>query len=302
MSKNLVRKLFILFALSIAIFGLAACGNKDDNAGNSKESSSSKDKKDGGDSASSIEEIKKRGKVRIAVFSDKPPFGFVDKNGANQGYDVVLGKRIAKDLLGDESKLEFVLTEAQNRVDVLKSDKVDIVLANFTVTPERSEQVDFANPYMKVAIGVASPKSDPITSVDQLKDKKLIVNKGTTAETYFHEKEPDVEQVKFDQNTEAFEALKDKRGAALAHDNTLLYAWVKNNPDYTVGIKSVGDLDYIAPAVKKGNKELLDWLNEELETLGKEKFFHQAFDETLKSAFSDDIKPDDVVVEGVKEK
>lgn len=67
-----------------------------------------------------------------------------------------LVKWIGKDLLGDENKVEFVLVDAANRVEYLLSKKVDIILANFTVTPARKEVVDFANPYMKVALGVVS--------------------------------------------------------------------------------------------------------------------------------------------------
>lgn len=283
---------FLLTALTILV--LAACGDSNDNEGN-KAGSSEDDKK----STSAIDAIKEYGKVRVAVFSDKPPFGFVDANGENKGYDILLAKRIAKDLLGDESKVEYVLTEPQARVDLLKSDKVDIVLANFTVTPERKEQVDFANPYMKVAIGLVSPDKELITSIDDLKGKKVIVTKGTTAESYLMKNHPDLELVKYDQNTEAFEALKDGRGAALAQDNALLFGWANENDGFTVGITSVGELDYIAPAVKKGNKELLEWLNKELESLGSEQFFHKAYDETLKPSFGEDIKADDVVVEGI---
>ena len=58
--------------------------------------------------------------------------------------------------------MEFVLTEAANRVEYLKANKVDIIFANFTVTPERKEVVDFAKPYLKVALGVVSPKSHPL--------------------------------------------------------------------------------------------------------------------------------------------
>jgi len=284
------NKLLALLLAAITMVILAACGNNDTES----DTSSS-------ESTSVIDEIKERGTLRVAVFSDKPPFGYVDANGDNQGYDVVLAKRLAKDLLGDESKVEYVLTEAQARVDLLKSDKVDVVLANFTVTPERQEQVDFANPYMKVAIGVVSPNSAPIESVEQLEGKKLIVTKGTTAEAYFMKNHPEIELVKYDQNTEAFEALKDGRGDAMAQDNALLFGWANENPDFSVALSSLGDLDYIAPAVKKGNTELLEWLNTELETLGGEQFFHKAYDETLKPAFGENISADDVVVEGIVE-
>ncbi|TGY41201.1 transporter substrate-binding domain-containing protein [Clostridium sartagoforme] len=246
---------------------------------------------------SSIDKIKAEGKVRIGVFSDKPPFGFVDEKGENQGYDVYLAKRIAKDLLGDENKVEYVLVEAANRVEYLESNKVDIILANFTVTPERKEKVDFANPYMKVALGVVSSDGSPIKSVEELKGKKLLVNKGTTAESYFTKNHPDIELIKYEQNTETFAALTDGRGDALAHDNTLLFAWAKENPGYTTYITSLGDEDTIAPAVKKGDTELLEWLNKEIDTLTSEGFFKEAFEKTLVPAYGDTVKPESVIFE-----
>lgn len=247
-----------------------------------------------------LAKIKKRGYVRVGVFSDKPPFGYVDKEGKNQGYDIYFAKRIAKDLLGDESKVKFELVEAASRVEVLVSDKVDITLANFTKTPERARVVDFALPYMKVSLGVVSPDSAVIKSVDELKGKKLIVNKGTTADAYFTKNHPDIELVKYDQNTETFAALVDKRGVALAHDNALLFAWAKENPGFTVGIEALGEIDVIAPAVKKRNKTLLEWLNNEIIELGKENFFHENYDATLKPIYGDSVDPESLVVEGGK--
>ncbi|EAH8209053.1 transporter substrate-binding domain-containing protein [Campylobacter upsaliensis] len=248
----------------------------------------------------SIERIKNAGVVKIGVFGDKPPFGYVDEKGANQGYDIIFAKRIAKELLGDENKVEFVLVEAANRVEFLKSNKVDIILANFTQTPERAEQVDFALPYMKVALGVAVPKDSEIKSVGDLKNKTLILNKGTTADAYFTKNHADIKTLKFDQNTETFAALMDKRGDALAHDNTLLFAWVKERPDYKVVIKELGNQDVIAPAVKKGDKELKEFIDNLIISLAAEQFFHKAYDESLKAHFGADIKADDVVIEGGK--
>jgi len=248
--------------------------------------------------AGELDKIKAAGKIRIGVFSDKPPFGYVDENGDNDGYDVYFAKRIAKDLLGDESKVEFVLVEAASRMEVLESNKVDIVLANFTVTEERAKRVDFAKPYMKVALGVVSPEKAVITDVAQLKGQKLIVNKGTTADSYFSEKHPEITLLKYDQNTEAFNALRDGRGAALAHDNTLIFAWINENPGFKAGIDFLGNLDTIAPAVKKGNTELLEWLNEEIVKLGQENFFHADYEATLKPIYGDTVDPETVVIEG----
>ena len=122
----------------------------------------------------SVEQIKKSGTIKIAVFSDKKPFGYVDEYGKYQGYDVYFSDRIAKDL---GVKVKYVPVEAAARVEVLQTGKVDLVLANFTVTPERAEKVDFALPYMKCALGVVSnEKKDYITDVEQLKGKTLITS------------------------------------------------------------------------------------------------------------------------------
>lgn len=239
-----------------------------------------------------VSEIKRRGYIRVAVFGDLPPYGWVNSSGKRVGYDVYLAHRIAKDL---GVKIRFIQVNANNRVDTLNSNKADIVLANFTVTPERKEVVDFAKPYMKVSVGVVSPKSAPITRASQLKGKKLIVTKGTTAENYFAQQK-DVNLLKFDSKTQQFNAFKNGRGAALADDNSYLYAWVKNNPKYTVGIKTIGPKQYVSPAVKKGNKSLLNWTNKEITKLNEEGFFTKDYNKELAPYFGSDIKPSDIVL------
>ena len=245
--------------------------------------------------ARNLDEIKESGKLVIGVFSDKKPFGYVDEYGEYQGYDVYFARRLAEDL-GVE--LELVSVDAPNRVEYLTSAKVDVILANFTVTPERAEVVDFALPYMKVALGVVSPDAALITSIEELRGKKLIVSKGTTAETWFTANEPDVELLKFDTYTETFNALLDGRGDALSTDNTEVLAWAIENPGFTVGIESLGSLDTIAPAVQKGNDTVLTYINDEIRALAAEQFFHADYEATLKDVYGDAVDPDNRVVEG----
>lgn len=295
------KMLSLLLAVTMLAGIFAGCGGSSDEgkktAGGETTAAAGDDGAAAGQ-ARSLDEIKESGKIKIGVFSDKNPFGYVDENGEIQGYDVYFAKRIAKDLLGSEDAVEFVYVEAASRVEYLQSAKVDIILANFTVTDERKEKVDFALPYMKVALGVVSPDSAPITSVDDLKDKNLIVVKGTTAETYFTENYPDLKLTKFDEYQEAYDALLDGRGDAFSTDNTEVLAWARQNPGFTVGVESIGNIDTIAPAVQKGNTELLNWLNGEIESLADEQFFHADFDATLKDVYGDSIDPESLVVEG----
>ncbi|KFI94180.1 hisj2 [Bifidobacterium saguini DSM 23967] len=280
----------LMMAVSVAACGPSAGTPSDSASSDSSSSSSSANAK-----ARTLDEIKKSGKIKIAVFSDKAPFGYVDQDGKYQGYDVVFAERLAKDLGVD---VEYTSVDPAARVDVLTSNKVDLVLANFTVTDERAEKVDFAKPYMKVALGVVSPEDAQITDVSQLDGKTLIIAKGTTAETWFEKNAPNVTLQKYDQYADAYNALLDGRGDAFSTDNTEVLAWAKANKGFKVGITHLGDDDTIAPAVQKGNKELLDFVNEEIAKLGEENFFHKDYEQTLEPVYGDEVDPDEIVVEG----
>ncbi len=242
-----------------------------------------------------LDEIKADGTINIGVFSDKNPFGYVDENGEYQGYDVYFAERIGKDL---GVKINYVSTEAANRVEYLETGKVDIILANFTVTPERAEKVDFALPYMNVALGVVSPDSRVITDLSELSaDDPVIVISGTTAETYLIANNPEVKLQKYDTYANAKNALENGNGVAWANDNTEVIAFALQNTGYTVGIPSLGSQDTIAPAVSKGNDTLLRWLNDEIVSLADEQFFHKDYEATLAETYGLDYE-DSLVVEG----
>ena len=242
-----------------------------------------------------LDAIKADGTINIGVFSDKNPFGYVDENGEYQGYDVYFANRLGEDL---GVKVNFVSTEAANRIEYLQTGKVDIILANFTVTPERAEEVDFALPYMNVALGVISPDSNVITSLDNWNaNDQMIVISGTTAETYLTKNYPDIPLQKYDSYATAKNALENGNGVAWANDNTEVIAFANQNPGYTVGIPSLGSQDTIAPAVSKGNTTLLDWINDEIKSLADEQFFHKDYEETLVDTYGADYE-DELVVEG----
>ena len=290
MRKNLWKKTAAFLAAGVlAIGALTGCGS---DASSSAEGS--------GDSASNevyrtLEEIQESGYINIGVFSDKNPFGYVDENGEYQGYDVYFAERIAEDL-GVE--VNYVSTEAASRIEYLQTGKVDIILANFTVTEERAEEVDFALPYMNVALGVVSPDTNVITSLDDLgADDQVIVISGTTAETYLTENYPDITLQKYDAYAEAKTALENGNGVCWANDNTEVIAFSLQNEGYTVGIPSLGSADTIAQAVTKGNSSLLEWINSEIEALGEENFFHSDYEATLLETYGSEYE-DELVVEG----
>ena len=281
MKKLLKRAGAALLVLMMIAATLTGCGQESD-------------KKDGRTVYRTVDEIKASGTINIGVFSDKSPFGYVDENGQYQGYDVYFANRIGQDL---GVKINYVSTEAANRIEYLQTGKVDIILANFTVMPERAQEVDFASPYMNVALGVVSPDSAVITSLEDIgPEDQVIVISGTTAETYLEKNYPNIKLQKYDAYAEAKTAFENGNGVAWANDNTEVIAFAIENPGYTVGIPSLGSADTIAPAVTKGNESLLNWLGDEIAALGKERFFHADYEATLLDTYGSDYE-DTLVVE-----
>lgn len=285
MKKNLWKKFITGIAVtSLGIATLTGCGGPNTGTTSGAENQVYR----------TLDQIKESGTINIGVFSDKNPFGYVDENGQYQGYDIYFAEQIGKDLGID---INYVSTEAASRVEYLETGKVDIVLANFTVTEERAEKVDFALPYMNVALGVVSHEDNVIENLDQIgSDDRVIVISGTTAETYLEKNYPDIKLQKFDTYAAAKTSFENGTGVAWANDNTEVIAYALENEGYVVGIPSLGSQDTIAPAVSKGNNTLLNWLNDEIRSLGNENFFHADYEATLIDTYGADYE-DTLVVE-----
>ena len=275
--KNTVKKITAVLVLLTLVLSLAAANAES------------------GKVYRTLDEIKASGTINIGVFSDKNPFGYVDENGDYQGYDVYFTKRIGEDL---GLTVNYVSTEAANRVEYLETGKVDIILANFTVTAERAEKVDFALPYMNVALGVVSPDSRVIKDLSEIQEgDQVIVISGTTAEDYLIKNNPEIVLQKYDTYANAKNALENGNAVAWANDNTEVIAYALENPGYTVGIPSLGSQDTIAPAVSKGNETLLTWINDEIRALASENFFHKDYEATLVDTYGLDYE-ESLVLEG----
>ena len=298
MKRNKLTKLLSgILAVSLSVAALTGCGATKETTAQGDAATQEAATESSDQVFRTLEEIQQDGTINIGVFSDKNPFGYVDENGTYQGYDVYFAERIGKDL---GVKINYVSTEAASRVEYLETGKVDIVLANFTVTEERAQKVDFALPYMNVALGVVSHEDNVIESLDQIgAEDQVIVISGTTAETYLEKNYPDIKLQKFDTYATAKTSFENGTGVAWANDNTEVIAYALENEGYVVGIPSLGSQDTIAPAVSKGNTTLLDWLNKEIESLGEERFFHADYEATLLDTYGAEYE-DTLVVEGGK--
>lgn len=219
--------------------------------------------------ADRLQDIKKAGVLRVAAFDGNPPFGFVDpKSRQIVGLDVDYAQEFAKRL---GVKLQLVPTNPANRVPLLVSGKVDLVLANFTITDERAKQVNFSAPYFSSGTQFIAPKGK-LTSAEQLSSLRIAVDKGTTNEIVLREKYPQATLVAFDDTPFAFTALRNGNVQALAQDGPKLVGLLgtikdaKERDKWEVPAFTISN-DYIGVGIPKGETALTDWVNTTLKDL-----------------------------------
>ena len=178
-----------------------------------------------------IDKIKKRGYIIAGVKYDAKPFGFIDQDQELKGFDIDLLKEITKRLLGDKNKIEFRQVTSATRIPELTSGNIDVVAATMTINEKRKRVIDFSNTYYIAGQTLLVPKDSDIESVNDLSNKTVLVVLGSTSEKNIREMVPDAKILGFRTYTEAFSALKAKRGDALTTDDTIIAGMLAENPE-----------------------------------------------------------------------
>jgi ABC-type amino acid transport substrate-binding protein len=211
--------------------------------------------------AGTLQDVKARGKLIVGVKTDFPPLGFLDKKGVNKGFDIDIAKVLSRELSGNEEAVQFVSVTSENRIPLLTSGKVDLLAATLTITEERKKQVDFSIPYFVTGETILVRADSRITKYQDLSRKKVATIRGSTGDIALKEMVPDAERIQFERNFEALQALKEQRVEAFVQDFVLLFNLLQKNR----GLKMAG-LKPFRPgryglAVRKGEKEWLDFVN-----------------------------------------
>lgn len=216
--------------------------------------------------AGTLDDVKKRGKLVVGTKTDFPPFGYVDAQGKNLGFDVEAGQLFAQALFGDPGKVEFVAVTSGNRIPFLQSGKIDIIIATVTITDERKQVVEFSDPYFLSGSLILVPKASSIKDVTELNGKTVAIIQGAIQDQDVAQLAPQANRLKFGKVSEALLAVKGGRADAYVHDDVLLLSLVKENPE----VKLVGKPFIPRPygiAVRKGDTEFIGWVNAQLQKM-----------------------------------
>jgi len=181
-----------------------------------------------------LKTVMERGKIVVGVKYDTKPFGFIDKDQGLKGFDIDLGREIARRVLGNPNAVEFQQVTSSNRIMSLTSGNVDLVAATLSITPKRQRVIDFSRPYYVAGQAIMVPTNSAIKSLKDLSGKCVIVVLGSTSEVNIKEIIPDVNILGFRTYTDAFFALKSGRGDALTTDDTIIYGFLSENKDFKV--------------------------------------------------------------------
>lgn len=213
--------------------------------------------------ADKLDDIKKAGVIKIAVFDANPPFGFINDKQII-GYDVDIANAIGKAF---GVNVQFVATNPANRIPLLASNKVDLIAANFTITEQRAKAVDFSLPYFATGQKFIAKKG-VLKTPDDIAKLRIGADKGTVQEITLREKYPDAKVISYDDTPIAFTALRNGSVQAITQDDAKLVGLLANLPvkireDYEISPFSLTK-EYQGIGISKGETRLVKAVNDAL--------------------------------------
>jgi len=215
-----------------------------------------------------LPEILKRGKIRIACKDSFRPFGYFNENNQWIGFDIDIAKKLAKKLKREFSiEVEWIkVTSSADRIRFLKNNKVDIVIASFSITPERKKVIDFTNSYFyNEGITILVPvENTDINSVRDLANKKILVTAKSTGEAFLRKNIPSTKIIPVPNDDFAIKYLKEGKGDAYIQDKPVCLYHVKESPYFKIVGKPFtlhNVEDHYGFGIKQNSPQLKEYLN-----------------------------------------
>lgn len=212
---------------------------------------------------SRLDEIVKRDKLIVATFGTAPPFCFTDETGKLVGFDIDLARFIAKSLLGDENKVEFVTVTSEGRWPAVNSGRADIGMASTTVYPDRALRVAFSRPYIDAGISVLVRQDAKVTNLAGLNNAKFTLANLSNPQMQDRQKRflPNVKVMTFDTVSAMFTAVKTGQATAMQMDTPVVNWYAANNKDLRVLPENLGVTQGNAVFMKPGDFQLWLWMD-----------------------------------------
>ena len=209
--------------------------------------------------AQSVDDIIAKKKLQVGVLVDFPPFGLTNAENKPDGYDIDVAKLLAK-YLGVE--LEIVPVTGPNRIPFLLTNKVDVLVASFGITPERARQVQFSIPYASFDIMLLAPKASKIEKPADIKGIKVGVARASTQDTALSAIAPQGSQImRFDDDATTVQALLSGQIDAIGVATVIAKQIQEMKPDAQYEPKIILRRQPNGIAMRRNQADLLQWVN-----------------------------------------
>jgi polar amino acid transport system substrate-binding protein len=206
--------------------------------------------------ADALDDIKKAGKIRIAVDLGVPPYGMTDDKMQPSGSDIETAKLLAADW---GLQFEHVPTTGAARIPALQTGKADLVISTLSITPERAKVIDFSKGYAVLRTVIAAPKNITLKSMADLDGKTVGTVRGTTHDTQLTKEGPKgMKLVRYEDDATEAQAFLSGQVDIFSTAELLVAPIDKKNPARQVEVKFVLDTFKLAIGVKKDEKRLVE--------------------------------------------
>ena len=264
--KNM-KKFIALMLACVMCLCFAACGSAEKEPATSAPADSTPASSD-----TSLEDVKKSGKLTIATSPDFPPFESLEGDKV-VGIEIDLLEMIAEKL-GVE--LEINQMDFDSVLPGIQSGKFNVGVSGITVTEDRKKNADFTIPYFAAAQAIVVLKDSPIKSKADLEGKKVSVQTGTTAEEYCMKNGYEVSA--FQANNDALSALTSGKVDAWVIDNETGIQMSETTNGKTVVLDEPMTTEPYSFAFKKGSTSLVNEINSYIEEWLKDGTIEKIFE------------------------
>jgi aspartate/glutamate/glutamine transport system substrate-binding protein len=215
-----------------------------------------------------LRKVQDRGKMVIGVKYDVPTFGYLNpRNNQLEGFDVDLGKAIAREVLGSETKVEFVQAKSADRIPFLEQGQVDLVLSTMTANEDRAKQIDFTDTYYIAGQSLLVKKDSTISGIRDLAGKSVCSVTGSTSEKNVRDKSPQANVILFGTYSECVQQMDTGRADTVTTDDIILLGFVKESPDKYKVVGGQFTIEPYAGGISKNNPEFSKAVNDAIKKI-----------------------------------
>ena len=234
---------------------------------------------------STINEILARKELRVGFDSGYMPFEMTDKNGAYIGFDIDLGRELAKSM---GVKFQPVNIDFDGIIPALLTGKVDVIISAMTITQDRNLKIGFSDPYIVVGQSILLNKKHEgtITSWEQLNDPKftIVSRQGTTGEEAVKRYLPKATLKTFEKEADGALEVANDRADAWVYDlpfNVVFYA--QQGKGKVVHLDKVFTYEPLGIGIKQGDPDFMNFINNFLRQVKTDGRYDRMYDKWIKS-------------------